>query len=163
MDLLERLLDHDRWATDTLFGTCASLSDEQFGQSFDIGHENIHTTFGHMIANIEYWTDMMQETELDRSTETWERANLRPRYDRAYDAFERYSLMIRDEDRFDATFVDRWEMPQTYGAVILHVVLHNDEHRQEILHILNRLGLESIPEIDHALWDFVRRGLATND
>ena len=67
------------------------------------------------------------------------------------------------DPRFDDTFIDSWDQPQTYGAAILHVILHDDEHRQEILHILNRLGVENVPEIDHALWDFVRRGLYIPD
>ena len=159
MDLLERLLAHDRWATNVLFDTCEPLTDAQFGQSFDIGHENIHTTFGHIIANVAYWTDSMKGQEIDRSDQDWSREHLRSRFTQAYDEFERLALAVRDEDRFDDTFIDNWDQPQTFGAAVLHVVLHDDEHRQEILHILNRLGVEPIPEIDHGLWDFVRRGL----
>ena len=140
-----------------------SLPIEQFDASFDVGHENIHTTFAHIIVNVHYWTDSMKGIEIDRSDQDWSRANLRPRFARAYDEFERFSLEIQRDDRFDDTFIDRWDQPQTYGAAILHVILHDDEHRQEILHILNRLGVEHVPEIDHALWDFVRRGLTTDD
>ena len=161
MDLLDRLLAHDRWATNVLFDTCASLTDEQFGQTFDIGHESIHATFGHIIFNIEAWTNEIKETQIDRSNDDWSRAGLRPRFDLAFDEFERYARSIRDENRSDDTFTDSWGQPQTFGAVIPHVILHDDEHRQEILHILNRLGVENVPEIDHALWDFHRRGLAT--
>lgn len=158
MDLLDRLLIHDRWAMNVLFDTCEPLTDEQFDQSFDIGHENIHTTFGHIIANVWFWTDSMKEVEVER-TPDWSRANLRPLFDQAHDEFSQFARTIRDEDRFDNTFTDAWGAPQTLGAAILHLILHNDEHRQEILHILNRLGVEHVPEIDHALWDFVRRGL----
>jgi uncharacterized damage-inducible protein DinB len=163
MDLLERLLAHDRWATNMLFDTCAPLTDEQFDQSIDIGLENIHTTFAHIISNVHFWTDSMKGQEVDRSDQDWARAGLRNRFTTAYDEFERFSLTIRDEGRFDDTFTDNWDQPQTYGAVILHVILHDDEHRQEILHILNRLGVENVPELDHALWDFVRRGLFVPD
>src|SRR5215207_7695948 len=150
MDLLERLLAHDRWATNVLFDTCEPLADGQFDRSFDLGHENIHTTFAHLIANVSYWTDNMKDQEIDRSDQDWSRPNLRLRFTRAYDEFEQVSLKIRDEDRFDETFTDSWDQPQTYGAAILHVILHDDEHRQEILHILNRLGVENLPEVDHA-------------
>ncbi len=163
MDLLERLLAHDRWATNVLFDTCAPLTDEQFDRSFDIGLENIHSTFAHIISNVHFWTDSMKGQEIDRSSQGWERGNLRRRFDQAYDEFERFALLIRDEGRFDDTFADHWDEPQTYGAVILHVILHDEGHRLEILHILNRLGVENIPEIDHALWDFVRRGLYRAD
>ncbi len=160
MDLLERLLGHDRWATTVLFDTTAGLSDEQFGQSFDIGHESIHATFGHLIFNIEAWTSQIRELPIDRENQDWSRANLRPRWERAFETFAALALQIQSEDLLDDTFTDSWDQPQTNAAAILHVILHDDEHRQEILHILNRLGVESIPEIDHALWDFVRRGIA---
>lgn len=163
MDLLERLLAHDRWATNVLFDTCEPLTDDQFGKSFDIGLENLHTTFAHLISNVEFWTDAATGQEIDRAGQGWPRASLRGRFTEAYDEFERASLRIRDEDRFDDTFTDPWGQPQTFGAVILHVILHDDEHRQEILHILNRLGVERVPEIDHGLWDFARRGLLQPD
>jgi uncharacterized damage-inducible protein DinB len=159
LDLLERLLAHDRWATNVLFDTCAPLTDDQFGQPFDIGHESIHATFGHLIFNIEAWTSQLREQPLDRSNDDWSRANLRSRWELAFDAFEALALELQSENRLDDTFTDSWEQPQTNGAAILHVILHDDEHRQEILHILKRLGVDPVPEIDHALWDFVRRGL----
>jgi uncharacterized damage-inducible protein DinB len=159
MDLLERLLAHDRWAMTALFDTCAPLTDEQFSHSFDIGHANIHTTFAHIIGNVHFWTDSMLGVDVDRSEQDWSRANLCLQFDQAYTEFEQLALRIRDEDRFDDSFIDDWDQPQSYGAAILHVILHDDEHRQEILHILNRLDVENVPEIDHALWDFVRRGL----
>jgi uncharacterized damage-inducible protein DinB len=160
MDLLERLLGHDRWATNVLFDTCAPLTDEQLGQQFDIGLESIHGTFGHIIGNIEFWTDSMQETEVDRPDESRARANLRSRFDRAYDEFERFAIAIRDKNRIDDTFTDAWGYPQTFGAILLHLPLHNEGHRTEILRMLSRLEVGSVPEIDHALWDFHRRGLA---
>ena len=126
---------------------------------FDIGHESIHATFGHLIFNIEAWTANMKEVELDHSNQDWSRDGLRARWERAFDAFADFALSIQDENRLEDTFVDSWDQPMTYGGAILHVILHDDEHRQEILHILNRLGVEPIPEIDHGLWDFVRRGL----
>jgi uncharacterized damage-inducible protein DinB len=46
----------------------------------------------------------------------------------------------------------------TFGGAILHVVLHNAEHRTEVLYMLERLGVADLPEIDHELWDFKRRG-----
>ncbi|MCA9860802.1 MAG: DinB family protein [Thermomicrobiales bacterium] len=160
MDLLERLLAHDRWATNTLFDACEPLTDEQFGRSFDIGHENIHTTFAHIIGNVLYWTDSMKGIDIDRDQD-WSRGNLRSLFEQVYGDFEQFALAVRDAGRLDETFTDSWDQPQSYGAAILHVILHDDEHRQEILHILNRLEIENVPEIDHALWDFVRRGLFT--
>ena len=46
----------------------------------------------------------------------------------------------------------------TFGGAILHVVLHNEGHRVEALHVLQRLGVPDLREVDHGLWDFDRRG-----
>ncbi len=158
MDALDRLFRHDRWATTVLLETCGSLSEAQWHTRFDIGHENLHETFAHLIGNIEAWTLIVQEKPIEMDDD-WSFPNLRSRWEHAYDAFESYARQIRTENRLDDTFTDHFDAPQTYGAAILHVVLHNEGHRTEILHMLNRLDLPKVPEIDLALWDFTRRGL----
>jgi len=57
-------------------------------------------------------------------------------------------------------FVDSYGEQMRYGGAIVHVILHNAEHRTDALHILSRLGLPEVPEVDHALWDHVSRGAA---
>ncbi len=162
MDLLDRLFAHDRWATIVLFDTCEPLSEGQWHTQFDIGHEDLHATFGHLIGNIEAWTLIMQEQPIELDDD-WSIPHLRPRWERAYDAFESFSRQISTEHRLDDTFIDHFDAPQTFGAAIPHVILHNEGHRTEILHILTRLGIDPVPEIDHALWDFHRRGLFAAD
>ena len=58
----------------------------------------------------------------------------------------------------EETFVDHFGERMRYGGAIVHVVLHNAEHRTEALHILSRLDLPEVPEVDHGLWDHVSRG-----
>ena len=64
----------------------------------------------------------------------------------------------RTEQRLDDTFVDHFGGHMTFGGAILHVVLHDAEHRIEALHILERLGVPDLPEVDHGLWDQTARG-----
>lgn len=59
MDLLDRLLEHDRWATIQLLELSRELTDAQLDQPFDIGHQNIRATFEHMFFNVEAWTAFM--------------------------------------------------------------------------------------------------------
>ena len=68
---------------------------------------------------------------------------------------------LRDGALLDATFTDHFHEEQSYGAAVIHVLLHNEGHRTEILHLLARLGVAEPPEIDHALWDHVRRQAAS--
>ena len=50
MDLLDRLLEHDHWATAQLLDLSRHLSDAQLDQEFDIGHRTLRDTFEHMIC-----------------------------------------------------------------------------------------------------------------
>lgn len=158
MDLLDRLLGHDDWATTQLLELSRGLSDEQLDQPFDVGHRTLRDTFEHMIFNVEAWTAEMAgqpvNTQRDRSL-----AALRDRHERSYGTFAAFARRIRDEQRLDDTFLDEYGYPQTFGGAVLHVILHDAEHRSEMLHILARLGVPDLPELDHALWDFHRRGL----
>src|SRR5215211_3216664 len=64
MDLIDSLLEYDRWATTTLLDVCRGLSDVQLDQPFDIGHQTLRATFVHNIATIEFWSGFMAgETE----------------------------------------------------------------------------------------------------
>ena len=55
--------------------------------------------------------------------------------------------------RMDETFIDHDSYPQSFGATILHVVLHNARHRGEVLHILQRLGIPDLPDGDPQEWE----------
>ena len=89
-------------------------------------------------------------------------AALIDRHERSYAAFATLARQVRDEQRLDDTFVDHYDARMTFGGTILHVVLHNAEHRSEALHILERLGVPDLPEVDHGLWDYRAAGLLTD-
>ncbi len=158
MDLLDRLLEHDRWATSQLLVKCQSLSDAQLDEEFDIGHRSLRATIEHLIFNIEAWSALMAAQPMATPSGDRSLAALISRYERADDAFMVLARRLRDEGRLDETFSDAYGGEMRNGGGIVHVVLHNEGHRVEIIHILARLGLPDI-EVDHGLWDFVDRGL----
>src|SRR5215211_3881748 len=55
MDLLDRLLGHDRWTTAQLLERCRELRVEQWTQPFDLGHQTLAATFQHIIGNVRVW------------------------------------------------------------------------------------------------------------
>ncbi|MCC6793362.1 MAG: DinB family protein [Thermomicrobiales bacterium] len=153
MDLIDRLLGHDRWATETLFDVCGGLSDAQLDQPFDIGLQTLRATFAHIIINIEFWTGLMVGQPVDYVPPSDQPlAALVARHDRAFTAFANLSRRLRDEGRLDDTYIDHYEVRKSMAGTILHVALHNAEHRGEAVHILARLGLPDV-EVDHGLWD----------
>lgn len=158
MDLLDRLLGHDQWATDQLLDLSRNLTEAQLDQEFDIGHRTLRATFAHMIFNIEAWTAVMAGQPVERERDDRPVAALIDRHEQAYATFAAIARQVRDEQRLEETFADHFEEQQRFGAGIVHVVLHNAEHRTEALHILTRQGVPDPPEIDHALWDHLARG-----
>ena len=164
MDLIDRLLEHDQWATARLLELSRGLDDAQLDQEFDIGHRTLRETYAHMIYNVASWTGLMigePEVALPASRSLPDLAGWDAR---AYATFADFARRIRDEGRFDDTFTDAFAGPMTFGGAILHVILHNEGHRNEAVHILTRLGVPGERlELDHALWDYVRRGLYNPD
>jgi uncharacterized damage-inducible protein DinB len=158
MDLLDRLLDHDRWATTQLLDSSRSLTDAQLDREFEIGFRTLRATFDHMVLNVDFWTGLMVGRPIAYRRDASSVGALIEDHERSYSTFATYARRARDERRLDETFVDHYEAPMTFGGAILHVILHNDEHRTEATHILQRLGVPEVPEVDHGLWDFRRRG-----
>lgn len=158
MDLLDRLLEHDCWATAQLLDLSRGLTDAQLDQEFDIGHRTLRATYDHLIYNVQFWTAIAsgQPTAAERDDRSL--TALIARYERADAAFAALARRVRDEQRLDDTFLDHFGGHMSFGGVIIHVVLHNAEHRSEALHILQRLGVPVLPELDHGLWDQTARG-----
>jgi uncharacterized damage-inducible protein DinB len=158
MDLLDRLLDHDQWGTTCLLDVSRGLTDAQLDQPFDIGHRTLRATFDHIILNVAFWTGLMTGQPIKYERDASSVATLIEDHEHAYAAFATFARRLHDEQRLDDTFVDHFGGPMTFGGAVLHVVLHDAEHRSEALHILQRLGVPDLPEVDHGLWDFKRRG-----
>ncbi len=158
MNLLDRLLDHDHWATTQLLDLSRGLTDEQIDQPFDIGHRTVRATFGHMIPNVEFWTSSMVKKPVPYEPAHASVDDMLARHERSYATFAGLARTLRDEQRFDDTFGDHFDEQMTFGGGVLHVILHNEDHRTEVLHIHQRLGVPDLPEVDHGLWDFGRRG-----
>ena len=166
MDMIDRMLEHDRWATDHLLSLCNDLSDEQLDQEFDIGLRTIRATFDHTIYVTMIWTALMvrQPPAIEHEAEKRDRSlpALIARHNDAYDTFAAFARSARDEGRLDETYEDLYGLPPSIGGTIIHVAMHNEVHRAEIVHMLTRLGVpEEPPEVDHLLWEHVLNGRTT--
>jgi uncharacterized damage-inducible protein DinB len=158
MDLLDRLLGHDKATTDELLTRCAELSPEQWDQEIDVGWSSAHATLGHMIFNERTWTELMAGRDASSIATgwTWTLNDLIAQHEAAYAEFSALARDLRDTNRWDDVFIDTLDDPptaKTYGGGVLHVILHNMHHRAELLHLLDRLGLADLPPEDLMAWD----------
>jgi uncharacterized damage-inducible protein DinB len=154
MDLLDRMLNHDQWATSVLLDLSLGLEDVQLDQSFDIGHGTLRATYAHMIVNVAFWVGLMTGQPVTDEPAGASIAELIERHQRSYARFASLARQFRDAQRMSDTYFDHYDARKSFGGTILHVVLHNAEHRTEAVHILQRLNLPEVPEVDHGLWDY---------
>jgi len=157
MDLLDRMMGHDHWATGRLLELCSTLSDGQLDQEFDIGHRTLRDTLDHMIYVIDFWTGWMsgRPVEHDRTTQQHDRsiAALTERHERFHESFAAFARQARDEQRLDDTFVDHYAVRQSIGATVIQVYHHNAQHRGEVRHMLERLGVANSWDYDPQEWE----------
>lgn len=153
MDLLDRLLGHDRWTTARLLELSRGLDDAQFDQPFDIGHRTLRATFDHMIFNVEAWTAEMDGRPIESLRDAGSLVALADRHERSFATFAAFARRAQDEERLDDTFVEEAGMRWTLGSTIAHIILHDAQHRADVLHILQRLGVSDLPEGDPLEWE----------
>lgn len=160
MDVLDRLIGHDIWTTQLVLTRCRELTTEQWHQPFDISHATVHQTLAHMLGNIEVWTDLMGEQPIRRqpvpSAGPDALSEWQARFAAASDGFAKMARARAAEGQLDALWTDILDHPPTrksYGGAITHVLTHNMVHRTELLHMLQRLGLEDLPEGDVLSWE----------
>ena len=153
MDLLDRLLGHDHWTTARLLELSRDLTDARLDQPFDIGHGTLRETFDHMTDSVAFWTGLMVEQPVNTPRDDRSIAALIERHERSYAAFASLARRLHDEQRMDDTFVDHFAIRQELGATIIHVILHNMQHRGEALHMLQRLGVPDLPDGDPQEWE----------
>lgn len=154
MNLADRMFGHDRWTTQRLLTLSEDLSDAQLDQEFDIGHRTLRRSFDHMLLAMELWTALMTETRPELTEPIQQSVDeMRARHARSYDRFEATARELIESGRLDQTFLDHYGWPQSYGATVLQVVMHNQQHRIETLHILQRLGVPDLPDGDPQEWE----------
>ena len=156
-NFLGKLFEHNNWANSKIIQSCATLSDEQLDaepQSATKG--SIRRTLLHLVASQQGYLRILTlplEARLDASTvafaELQESASL---------SGEGLLSLARDEpgkhlktqlQTKDGFFVEPW-------VVMLQVINHATEHREQIKSMLSALGVTP-PDIDG--WDY---GEATN-
>ena len=122
-----------------------------------MGHQTLRATFEHMSSVVEFWTALMTGQPVNDQPDDRALAALIDRHERAFATFATLARRVRDEQRLDDTFADPDDdaIRLTFGRAILHVILHNAQHRSETLHMLERLGVPAMPEGNPLEWELL--------
>jgi len=160
MDLLDRLLEHDRWTTRELLLRCRELADEQLDRDFDIGLRTVRGTFHHLIRNMEIWSGLMTgrltpanrgELPADQSVD-----GLLARLELAAADLALLARSVAARNGWDERWIDTFDEPPTeksFGGAIAHVLTHSMHHRSQVIQMMHRLGMEDVPEGDLLSWE----------
>jgi hypothetical protein len=156
MDLIERLLGHGRWFTAYFLEAGLPLSDEQLDAEFDIGHGTYRKTAVALVNVIESETSRLQgEPSGERLPESASVREMIEVHRIACDRFEgaMRALVVAGNEKQEATYVDNYGIPQSYGGTALYVITQKVVRLSELRHILVRLGVENLLEGDVQEWE----------
>ncbi|MHC4428354.1 MAG: DinB family protein [Planctomycetota bacterium] len=160
--IVERMLQHNAWATRLLLERCETLSAEQFNTPFDIGPGSLHDTLLHVTGTMRRWADRIQDREIRPSVEdeerTWTPREILTLLAQTTAELEEAARAIVREDRLEEIIVLRIrELPEplsfTRGTAIVHVLTHGVHHRAQALNVLRRLGETDLPDVDAISWE----------
>ncbi|QDT99049.1 DinB family protein [Gimesia aquarii] len=155
MDLLDRLLQHDAWTTRHLLDVCATLNDAQLDQEFDIGHRTLRATLHHIIHNMEVWTSLMMQEEIQRQSNLTI-PGMTQRLTVAEERLANLARKVARDEAWDKLWTDQLDDPprdKAYGTSIAHIITHSMHHRAQVLYMLRVSGVKPLPEGDVFSWE----------
>jgi uncharacterized damage-inducible protein DinB len=151
-NVLVRLFEHNNWANQQIIQACSSLSDEQLDaepQSATQG--SIRSTLLHMLSSQQGYLNLLtlpleeRRTATDISFDELQQSAVRSGEGLLELARNEASRPIMDQlQTRDGYLVEPW-------VVMLQVINHATEHREQIKSMLSALGVTP-PEIDG--WDY---------
>lgn len=141
---LQFLLDFDGWAMERVFATAARLSEAAFVAPAGAGHAAPRETLLHCVSGMRTWRERLQgeATEPAASAAARSPAAVQELWRREHERLRAYVATLGDgaldavveQRRPDRLLVAaRWQF-------IVHLVLHNMQHRSELAQALTLLG-----------------------
>jgi uncharacterized damage-inducible protein DinB len=155
MDITDRLLAHDSWTTRKLLLACQSLPDELLDKEFNIDQQSIRKTFVHIISNMEGWTDLLCERQVEERKGN-SIPELLARLSTVSRDFANVTRKVVREQRYDDCFLDTDDNPprlKTFGGAIGHLITHSMHHRAQIMFLMEKVGLDQHIEGDLLSWE----------
>lgn len=156
MNLLDRFLGHDAWTTRQLLAICAELPDEVLDREYDIGHRTLRKTLHHIIDNMEIWSSLMANENVDRTNGDQTIAGMVRRVSVAETRLKSIAQRTERLNAWDDLWTDTLDDPprkKSFGTAIAHIITHSMHHRAQVLYMLRLSGVTSLPEGDVFSWE----------
>jgi AraC family transcriptional regulator len=154
MDLLDVLLEHDKWLMQKMLERAKKLSDEQLDMKlethkpldFEEPQETLRDMFHRHIFWKEVWAAAIKNKQLSEPFDKTVDGMIQ-RHESASKNFLIIAHEIRDESKWQAVFVDALCIPPetfSFSSVVAHVITYSAHQRIVILHALQRFGINDL-------------------
>jgi uncharacterized damage-inducible protein DinB len=161
-NVLEIMLNHDRWGTRQILDACVALTPDQFGQKFEIGPGSLQATVTHILAAQRTWSDTLavraHRPRLDEGERKYTPAELMALLDEIASEFGALVQGHPLEEMVTRTRPDGQTITLTRGAIAAHVTTHAMHHRAQCLNMLRQLGVKPLPRVSVVEWTFLADG-----
>ena len=165
MDILDRLIDHDVWMTRRMLERATPLTDADLDapiavprtpMPFESEEGTLREALNRLVFTKEIWLASVRGQPFPQGPQDKSVAGMLARLDAAFIEFAEVARRIRDENRWDETFVDADSTPPisfSYGGMIAHVVTFTAFRRNAALKILEQLGINDLGYGDPIEWE----------
>lgn len=141
MDLLDRLLGHNEWATARIRGLSRDLTDPQLDQPFDLGNGALGETLNHIVYIIHFWTERMRgRSVVEDPGDTRTVPELLEWHERFYPAYAAFAQQATDEQRLNETFLNQHNIRKVLSRTFSRSATTARSIAPRRLSMLKRLG-----------------------
>ena len=152
--VLETLFRHNLWANLSLLAACSSLSKEQLETSAVGGYGSISDTLQHFIASEESYLYRIRTGEPLIRPENRPRMTMTEMKESLHESgtgLIEWASKVQATDSVEITWKDGQTVQVPKAVILTQAINHATEHRQQIMAILTRLGIEP-PELSS--WEY---------
>lgn len=147
---LVKLFEHNNWANQKIIEACYALSDEQLDtEPHSVTKGNIRETLSHLVTSQRGYLALLTLPLEERPTFPLEFADLKESAQRSGEGL--LALAAGEQKPFEARLKTRDGFYTEPWVVMLQVINHATEHREQIKSMLSALGVNP-PDIDG--WDY---------
>ena len=147
---LVKLFEHNNWANQKIIEACCTLSDEQLDtEPHSVTKGNIRETLSHLVTSQRGYLALLTRPLEERPTFPLEFSELRESARMSGEGL--LELAEGEQKPFEARLKTRDGFHTEPWVVMLKVINHATEHREQIKSMLSALGVNP-PDIDG--WDY---------
>jgi AraC family transcriptional regulator len=163
MDLIDRMLEHDRWLSERLIDAAATLPDgdldvvvrDREPLAFESDEPTVRGMLDRLVFTYDVWTAAVagRAASEDRDTSI---DGLRGRLQASSAEFASVIRDVRDRGAWDTAFVNALRDPPesfSFGGMVAHVLTFQASRRTELIAALGRLGIHDLGYGDPVDWE----------